>query len=90
MLYLPSKISRMKYASLVSGVSTGQRSRRFENASSETTASACPFNLQCVDKKSVGEEWRKGVLLPVNPRVSDTVGELFFLPPENGVRKVRL
>ena len=80
----------MKYASLVSGVSTGQRSRRFENASSETTASACPFNLEYVDKKIVSEEWRKGVLLPVNPRVSDTVGELFFLPPENGVRKVRL
>ena len=38
--YGPSKVSRMKYASLVSGVSVGQRSARFSNASSETTAAA--------------------------------------------------
>ena len=41
----PSKISRIQYASFVSGVLTGQRSARFANASSETTAAAWSFML---------------------------------------------
>lgn len=38
-------MSRIQYASFVSGVLTGQRSDRFANASSETTAAAWSFIL---------------------------------------------
>lgn len=43
---LLSKMSRIQYASFVSGVSCGQRSARLANASSDTSAAAWSFMLR--------------------------------------------
>ncbi len=48
-----SKTSRMKYASLVSGVLSGQRSARFANASSDTEDAAWSLILR---SDGTGEE----------------------------------
>jgi len=35
------------------------------------------------------KKWEKK-LLPIDPRITDTIGELFFLSPQDGTREVRL
>ena len=43
--FVPSKMSRIKYPSFVSGTSNDHLSARLVNASSETTSAACSFIL---------------------------------------------
>lgn len=86
----PSKMSRMKNASLVSGVESGQRSARLAKSSSDTIACAWSLILSRVAlggrKGASNGGWR----VPVYPGVAHAVGELLFLTPEDGFGQVGL